>query len=164
MKERGGENDTAALKIFESKLMVYRELEKSYKDIAYTFSDIAKYLVASQELEPGNGWLYSGWIGALAENPYIDPLELAKTIYDTFKQGCEAVGTQDNITLSETDLSKVADLVAAYNDLGKEAFAAAIENPAFFAHFLKLQTASKTTAEIPVNRVIRIWPIWEAWP
>jgi hypothetical protein len=38
-------------------------------DTAYTFSDIGKYLVASQELEPGNGWLYSGWLGALAEAP-----------------------------------------------------------------------------------------------
>ncbi len=30
MQERGGENDTAAQKILENKLMVYREVEKNY--------------------------------------------------------------------------------------------------------------------------------------
>ncbi len=30
MQERGGENDTAAQKILENKLMVYREVEKDY--------------------------------------------------------------------------------------------------------------------------------------
>ncbi|NLZ83254.1 MAG: hypothetical protein GX915_06290 [Clostridiales bacterium] len=30
MQERGGENDAAAQKILENKLMVYRELEKNY--------------------------------------------------------------------------------------------------------------------------------------
>lgn len=33
MQERGGENDAAALKILENKLMVYREVEKSYNSL-----------------------------------------------------------------------------------------------------------------------------------
>ena len=107
-------------------------------DTAYTFSDIGKYLVASQEVEPGNGWLYSGWLGALAQTPDIEPLELSKVICDSYVQGCEEVGTEDNITLSATDLSKVAGLIAAYDDFGKEALASAVENPAFFAHFSKI--------------------------
>jgi len=53
-------------------------------DTAYTFSDIGKYLVASQELEPGNGWLYSGWLGALAEAPDLEPLALSKVICDSY--------------------------------------------------------------------------------
>ena len=107
-------------------------------DTAYTFSDIAKYLVASQEIEPGNGWLYSGWLGALAGTPNMDPLELSKVICDTYVQGCEEVGTQDIITLSVTDLSKISALIAAYDDFGKEALATAVENPAFFAHFSQI--------------------------
>lgn len=107
-------------------------------DTAYTFSGIAKYLVASQETEPGNGWLYSGWIGELAKNPNIDALQLAKAICDSYKRGCEEVGTEDNITLSVTDLSKVAALVSAYDDFGKEALALAVEKPAFFARFSKI--------------------------
>jgi hypothetical protein len=101
-------------------------------DTAYTFSDIGKYLVASQEVEPGNGWLYSGWLGALGQTPDMEPMELAKVICDSYAQGCEEVGTEDNITLSVTDLSKVSDLVAAYDDFGKEALAKAIEDPVIY--------------------------------
>ena len=107
-------------------------------DTAYTFSGIARYLVASQELEPGNGWLYSGWIGALADTPDMEPLELSKTICDSYEEGCIEVGTQDNITLSVADLSKVSGLITAYDDFGKEALAKAVVNPAFFAHFSKI--------------------------
>lgn len=107
-------------------------------DTAYTFSDLAKYLVASEELEPGNGWLYSGIMQALADTPTIEPLELGKVICDTYVQGCEEVGTQDNITLSVTDLSKIGNLLTAYDNFGKEALASAVENPAFFAHFAQI--------------------------
>ena len=37
-------------------------------DVAYTFSDLAHYLVASEETEPANGWYYSQWVGALAKH------------------------------------------------------------------------------------------------
>lgn len=107
-------------------------------DTAYTFSDIGRYLVASQEVEPGNGWLYSGWLGALAQTPTMEPLELAKVICDSYVEGCQEVGTEDNITLSVTDLSKVQNLIAAYDDFGKEALSSAVENPAFFAHFSQI--------------------------
>lgn len=33
MQERGGENDAAAQKVLENKLMVYREVEKDYNDL-----------------------------------------------------------------------------------------------------------------------------------
>lgn len=107
-------------------------------DVAYTFSDIGKYLVASQEVEPGNGWLYNGWIGELAKKPQMEALELATVICDSYVEGCKEVGTEDNITLSVTDLSKVSSLIEDYDDFGKEALASAVENPAFFAHFSKI--------------------------
>ena len=107
-------------------------------DTAFIFADFGKYLVASEELEPGDGWLYSGWIGALADDPVMDPLSLSKVICDTYVEGCESVGEEDHITLSVTDLSKINDLVLAYDEFGKEALEAAIENPGFFAHFSKI--------------------------
>lgn len=107
-------------------------------DTAYTFSNIGKYLVASQEVEPGNGWLYSGWLGELAQKPTMEPLELSKVICDNYIKGCKEVGTEDNITLSVTDLSKVSGLISAYDDFGNEALTSALENPAFFAHFSKI--------------------------
>lgn len=102
-------------------------------DVASTFQGFAKYLVASEEVEPGNGWLYSGWLGALAENTDMDGAALGVAICDTYYQGCEAVGTQDQTTLSVTDLSKLDPLLEAYESFGQEAFAAAAEDPGFFA-------------------------------
>jgi hypothetical protein len=104
-------------------------------DVAYTFTDIGKYLVASQEVEPGNGWLYTDLAEDLGNNPSMEGLEFGKVICDTYKDGCELVGTQDNITLSVINLSKVSELLAAYNDFGKEALANACVDPAFFSHF-----------------------------
>lgn len=102
-------------------------------DVASTFRGFAKYLVASEELEPGNGWLYSGWLGALAKNPDMDGAALGTAICDTYYQGCEEMGTQDQTTLSVTDLSKLDPLLEAYESFGQEAFVAAAENPGFFA-------------------------------
>ena len=102
-------------------------------DVASTFQGFAKYLVASEEVEPGNGWLYSGWLGALAENTDMDGAALGVAICDTYYQGCEAVGTQDQTTLSVTDLSKLHPLLEAYESFGQEALAASAEDPGFFA-------------------------------
>ncbi len=112
-------------------------------DTANAFSDIGKYLVASQEVEPGNGWYYTGWADALGKNPAMDGAELGKAICDTYAQGCEIVGTADDMTLSVTNLSKVAGLLTAYNDFGKEALASACADPAFFSDFSRVAVATE---------------------
>ena len=102
-------------------------------DVAATFQPFAKYLVASEEVEPGNGWLYSGWLGELAANPAMDGDDLGIAICNTFYEGCEAVGTEAQTTLSVTDLTKLTPLLDAYEAFGQEALLAATEDPAFFA-------------------------------
>ncbi|MDD3428702.1 MAG: clostripain-related cysteine peptidase [Oscillospiraceae bacterium] len=104
-------------------------------DTAYTFNDIGRYLVASEEWEPGNGWNYTGFVGGLAENTAINGAQLGKIICDSYVQGCQEVGTAEEITLSVTDLSKVGALLTAYNNIGKEALAAACDDPYFFSSF-----------------------------
>ncbi len=104
-------------------------------DTASAFSDIGKYLVASEETEPGNGWNYTGFVGSLCEDTTIDGAQLGQIICDTYVEGCELVGTQDMITLAVTDLSKVPALVTAYDNLGREALSYACADPSFFADF-----------------------------
>ncbi len=104
-------------------------------DNAYMLSPFARYLVASEELEPGNGWYYTGWLGALGKNPGMNGEQLGKVICDSYVEGCEMVGTADEITLSVIDLSKIDRLVAAYDNVGKEAIAAAVNNTSFFNNF-----------------------------
>lgn len=102
-------------------------------DVAAVFQNFAKVLVASEEVEPGNGWLYSGWLGALAADPAMDGADLGTAICNTFYEGCEAVGTEAQTTLSVTDLTKLTPLLEAYESFGQEAFAAAANDPGFFA-------------------------------
>ena len=102
-------------------------------DVAAVFQNFAKYLVASEEVEPGNGWLYSGWLGELAANPAMDGDDLGIAICNTYYEGCEAVGTQDQTTLSVTDLTKLTPLLEAYESFGEEMFVAAAQDPGFFA-------------------------------
>ena len=104
-------------------------------DVAYTFNDLAHYLVASEETEPANGWYYSQWVGALADDPSMDGEALGRVICDAYYAGCEEVGTQDNTTLSLTDLTKVSLLLDSYETFGAEALAAACEDPGFFSQF-----------------------------
>lgn len=102
-------------------------------DVAAVFQNFSRYLVASEEVEPGNGWLYSGWLGELAQNPGMDGGDLGIAICNTYYEGCEAVGTEAQTTLSVTDLTKLTPLLDAYEVFGQEALAAAAEEPGFFA-------------------------------
>ena len=102
-------------------------------DVASVFQAFSKYLVASQEVEPGNGWLYSGWLQKLAEDPSMEGDDLGIAICNTYYEGCEAVGTQDQTTLSVTDLTRLTPLLEAYEAFGQEAFVAAAQDPGFFA-------------------------------
>jgi len=104
-------------------------------DTANIFTDMANYMVASEEVEPGNGWQYSGILGAIADDPQIAPVDLAKAICDTYQEGCEEVGTEDEITLSVINLTKVGALVKAYEAFGQEALSLAAEDPASFTRF-----------------------------
>lgn len=112
-------------------------------DVAAAFSDLAHYLVASEETEPANGWYYSQWIGALAEDPAMDGAALGKIICDAYYAGCEMVGTQDNTTLSLTDLSKAEALLDAYETFGKEALVNACLDPGFFSQFARAAVQSE---------------------
>ncbi len=102
-------------------------------DVAAVFQNFARYLVASEEEEPGNGWYYTGWLGELADNPGMEGDELGIAICNSFYEGCEAVGTQDQTTLSVTDLTRLTPLLEAYEAFGQEALVAASQDPGFFA-------------------------------
>ncbi len=112
-------------------------------DVAFTFSDLAHYLVGSEETEPGNGWYYTGWLDALAKDPSMDGATLGKAICDSYYQGCELEGTQDYTTLSLTDLTKVMPLIDAYDAFGAEALAQACADPTFFSQFARAANNSE---------------------
>ncbi len=112
-------------------------------DVASTFVGVANYLVGSEEVEPGNGWSYDGWLSALAEDPSIYGEEFGRAICDSYYAGCEMVGTHESATLALIDLNNVTPLLDAYEAFGAEALAAACEDPAFFSQFARAANASE---------------------
>lgn len=106
-------------------------------DTANVFKQYASYLVASEELEPGNGWDYNGWLSALGKNPGMNGAQLGTVICDTFMAGCESFDTADEITLAVTDLKKLDDLLTAFNSMGKEILSSAIAAPAVCGEFAR---------------------------
>ena len=104
-------------------------------DVANTFKDVARYMVASEEVEPGCGWYYTGWLGALAKDPKMDAQTLGRIICDTYVEGCRNEESDYEITLALTDLGALGGLTEAYDALGSEALLAAVHDPDFFGIF-----------------------------
>ncbi|MDR0819375.1 MAG: hypothetical protein LBN43_07370 [Oscillospiraceae bacterium] len=90
-------------------------------ETADAIDSYARYMVASEESEPGCGWEYTGLFSALASNTSMDGAALGKVICDTFYAGCASEGVADMTTLSVVDLTKAGALIDAYRALGDEA-------------------------------------------
>ncbi len=89
-------------------------------ETAAAITPYARYMVASQELEPGTGWDYTDWLSYLANEPTSDGLAVGSRICDGFYAKCATGGTESMATLAVTDLSKIPALVAAFNNMAAE--------------------------------------------
>ena len=106
--------------------------------VANVFEGYGHYLVASQELEPGNGWYYTGIVKGFNKGVGSDPLVLAKVMCDSYMEGCKENGTDDEATLSITDLTKLPQLRTAYEKMGEEALKVAENSPKkFFSRYAR---------------------------
>ncbi len=112
-------------------------------DVANALSGFSRYMVASEETEPGNGWNYTDWVGALAKDSSIDGELLGKAICDSYMDGCRDAQTDKDATLSLTDLSKVGQLLQAYESFGTEALKSLSEDPGFYSRFARLAQKSE---------------------
>lgn len=92
-------------------------------ETAYQVKDQANYLVASEELEPGDGWDYHAWISELSKNPSMNPAQMTTSLVDTYGKSYAPGGSQSgrDVTLSSLDINAlVSDLVPALNELSAD--------------------------------------------
>ena len=80
-------------------------------EMAAHMSGYANYLVASEELEPGTGWEYTGWLTALCENPDIDTQSMCVSVADSFLKAGIAENPNDYLSLSVTYLPAMQPLI-----------------------------------------------------
>ncbi|NML14071.1 pre-peptidase C-terminal domain-containing protein [Azohydromonas caseinilytica] len=77
---------------------------------AWDVNGLTDVLVASQELEPGDGWEYQDFLGTLASNPSSTAFNLANAMVSSY--GAYYAG-QPDVTLSATRTSSLAALKTA---------------------------------------------------
>ncbi len=90
-------------------------------DMVAALNGFGRFMVASQESEPANGWDYEALFEALADDTGMNGARLGKEICDSFYAACEEMGTGSTATLSVTDLSCADELREAYDNVGAEA-------------------------------------------
>lgn len=87
-------------------------------EVADAFMGTARYLAASQELEPGSGWDWTGFVNYVVANPGADGAALGGAIADSYQAKMNKEGVGDLITFSVTNLAKVPrinDALAAFS-------------------------------------------------
>jgi hypothetical protein len=92
----------------------------STMETASALTPYARYMVASQELEPGTGWDYTAWLNTLAADTTADGLAVGTAICDSFFAKCAAGGTESLATLAVTNLSQVPALISAFDAMAAE--------------------------------------------
>ncbi len=85
-------------------------------ETAQILSPYAKYMVASEESEPGSGWDYVAWPNWLAAHPGTSGKDLGTVICQTYYNKCAAYRQSGMATLSVIDLSKVGKVSQAFED------------------------------------------------
>jgi len=79
----------------------------STAETAFMLEKYADYLLASQRVEPGDGWHYTPWISALSENTSMPTPELGALIADSFVAESRGGYYGNELTLSLTDLTYI---------------------------------------------------------
>ena len=68
------------------------------------------YYVASEELEPGNGWYYTDWLKMLKDDPSVSDEDLCKAIIDSYLEKGLQTDPNEYMTLSAVKLSEIGAL------------------------------------------------------
>jgi len=83
-------------------------------EVLYEIKDYVKYVVASEEMIPANGWPYDLILKPLADNPDIASADYAKLLCDAYKQYYTVKGAG---TLSAIDCSFIDGLAEKINEI-----------------------------------------------
>jgi hypothetical protein len=76
-------------------------------EVAYQARPFVRYVVASEENEPNNGWPYHRVLRYLVDNPDAETADLAKHIVQAYVDSYTEIGYSGDVTQSALDLSEV---------------------------------------------------------
>lgn len=129
------DSDSLSLREIDSALnSVYDQMSDKFEFIGFDaclmstletaniIAPYARYMFASEETEPGGGWNYTDIINFLAENPGATGAELGEMQCQSYYQHCIDNGDPDGTTFAITDLSKINDLLTAFDATAREMY------------------------------------------
>ncbi len=76
-------------------------------ETAMVLEPYADYMIASEEVEPGIGWYYTGWISELSKNTSISTVDLGKKLIDDYISKVKQETPRSQGTLSLIDLAEL---------------------------------------------------------
>ena len=88
-------------------------------EVVYELRDTCQYMVVSENLEPGHGYDYAGFLKLLVANPDMVPKDIGTNIvnsYGAYYVAHPGTFTGASPTSSCIDMSKVADITTAVNN------------------------------------------------
>lgn len=101
-------------------------------ETANVLADYSRYMIGSEETEPGSGWDYTSfgsWLGSNAVS--ADGASLGRIICDSYYEACARNDLDADVTLSVVDLSKIDDVIINFNEYAKEIYNASENQDAF---------------------------------
>jgi cysteine peptidase C11 family protein len=108
-------------------------------EVAYQLRNYIGYFVASEEVEPGDGWPYDKVLGGLAARPAAGAAQTAKAIVARYLGSYTA---SDGVTDAAVDVARVGDVAKAVDTLAGVCIAA-LASDADYAVFAKAVKAAQ---------------------
>lgn len=89
-------------------------------EVAASLIAPAKYMVSSEDVEPGGSWAYTDFLNYITRNPSANGLQVGTVIVDSYVKKMtttqiENNSTEQTVTLSVVDLSKIQTVIDATN-------------------------------------------------
>ena len=86
-------------------------------EIDKAIAPYGKYVVSSEEVEPGDGWNYKDFIAFMCSNPDSTTTAIGTHIVDSYLDLCKENDTDEKVTLSLVDLSKINGIYKAFEQM-----------------------------------------------
>ena len=86
-------------------------------EVAYQLRNHVRYIVASEENEPAEGWPYDRVLGRLVADPAMATSDFARHIVSDYIDSYVERGYQGDVTQTALDLSRIADLTTPVDTL-----------------------------------------------
>lgn len=84
-------------------------------ETAFAMRGVARVMVGSEELEPGDGWNYSDWLQQLVTYPTTDAAGLGAMLVDAYERTYD--GVDSDVTLSALELGRMEQLASLIDRL-----------------------------------------------